>query len=70
MRDRAAPEESDDRDGDGNEPPHIHVERDDRTAKIWLDPLGMDRSSGYPAKELRERASGIGASNDAHGGME
>lgn len=40
--------------GDGNEPPHIHVERDDRTAKIWLDPVRMDRSSGYPAKELRE----------------
>jgi hypothetical protein len=23
--------------GDRDEPPHIHVERDDHTAKFWLD---------------------------------
>jgi len=24
---------------EGNEPPHVHVERDDNTAKYWLDPV-------------------------------
>jgi hypothetical protein len=25
--------------GDGAEPPHVHVERDDSEAKFWLDPV-------------------------------
>ena len=25
--------------GDRDEPPHIHVERDDCEAKFWLDPV-------------------------------
>ena len=25
--------------GDGGEPPHIHVERDQYVAKVWLDPV-------------------------------
>jgi hypothetical protein len=25
--------------GDGAEPPHIHIERDDCEAKFWLDPI-------------------------------
>ena len=39
--------------GDGDEPPHVHVERDDSEAKIWLDPIRLERSGGFPAKELR-----------------
>lgn len=38
--------------GDGDEPPHIHVERDDCEAKIWLDPVRLERSWGFAAKEL------------------
>jgi Domain of unknown function (DUF4160) len=32
--------------GDRDEPPHVHVERDDCTAKFWLDPVRLQRSSG------------------------
>ena len=30
--------------GDGGEPPHVHVERDDSEAKSWLDPVRLERS--------------------------
>jgi hypothetical protein len=39
--------------GDGEEPPHVHVERDDCEAKIWLEPVRLERSSGFAARELR-----------------
>lgn len=40
--------------GDQHEPPHIHVERDDNTAKFWLDPIRNSQSRGFPAHQLRE----------------
>ena len=40
--------------GDGREPPHIHVERDDCVAKFWLAPTRMARSTGFGAAELRD----------------
>jgi hypothetical protein len=39
--------------GDGKEPPHVHVERDDSEAKIWLEPIRLARSGGFSARELR-----------------
>jgi hypothetical protein len=38
---------------DGNEPPHVHVERDEAEAKYWLDPVQWERSHGFAARELR-----------------
>jgi hypothetical protein len=38
--------------GDGGEPPHIHVERDDCEAKFWLDPVRLERSHGFSSKEI------------------
>ena len=36
------------------EPPHVHVDRDDCTAKLWLEPeVAIARSIGFPARELR-----------------
>ena len=35
-----------------NEPPHIHVERDDNTAKFWLDPVRLQRSGGFSRTEI------------------
>ncbi len=29
---------------EGSEPPHIHVERDQSTAKFWLDPVQLARA--------------------------
>ena len=39
--------------GDRGEPPHVHIERDDAVAKIWLDPVRLDRNVGFRAAELR-----------------
>lgn len=39
--------------GDQDEPPHVHVERDDSEAKFWLDPVRLHRSYGFAARELR-----------------
>ena len=33
--------------GDRNEPYHIHVERDDKLAKFWLDPIRLQNSGGF-----------------------
>jgi hypothetical protein len=38
--------------GDGGEPPHVHVERDDSEAKFWLDPVRLERSRGFRSKEI------------------
>lgn len=35
-----------------NEPPHIHVDRDDLSAKFWLEPVGLARDLGFSPKEL------------------
>lgn len=39
--------------GDRNEPPHVHVERDDKVAKFWLDPLRLEKSGGFSRVEIR-----------------
>lgn len=38
--------------GDQEEPPHVHVERDDSEAKFWLDPIALVRSNGFRSGEL------------------
>jgi hypothetical protein len=37
---------------DGDEPPHVHVQRDASEAKFWLEPLRLERSVGFRASEL------------------
>ncbi len=37
-----------------NEPPHIHVDRDDLSAKFWIDPVQLAGNFGFRARELRE----------------
>ena len=37
---------------DCNEPPHVHVEREKKTCKFWLEPLGLARNHGSNAREL------------------
>lgn len=36
-----------------NEPPHIHVDRDDLSAKYWLETVSLARNFGFSPKELR-----------------
>ena len=38
--------------GDKSEPQHIHVERDDRIAKFWLDPVRLQSSGGFNRAEI------------------
>jgi Domain of unknown function (DUF4160) len=35
-----------------NEPPHVHVDRDDLSAKFWLDPVALATNFGFSAREL------------------
>ncbi len=39
---------------DGDEPPHIHVKRENAVAKFWLEPLRYDYSAGFRPVELRK----------------
>jgi hypothetical protein len=39
---------------EGDEPAHIHIDRDDATAKIWLEDLSVARAVGFSTKQLRE----------------
>ena len=40
-----------------NEPPHIHIDRDNLTAKFWLQSVSLAQNIGVPAKELRKLQS-------------
>ncbi len=35
-----------------NEPPHVHVDRDDLSAKFWLDAVALAQNFGFNAREL------------------
>jgi len=36
-----------------NEPPHIHVDRDDQSAKFWVEPVALALNLGFGPAELR-----------------
>jgi hypothetical protein len=43
--------------GDANEPPHVHVERDDCVAlcyfkPVWLSPVRLQESGGFNRKDI------------------
>jgi hypothetical protein len=38
---------------DGSEPPHVHVERDERIAKFWLKPVRLHDSGSFSRVEIR-----------------
>jgi len=42
-----------------NEPPHIHIDRDDLSAKFWLNPVQLAANFGFRAHELREIQSSV-----------
>jgi hypothetical protein len=39
---------------DLREPSHVHVDREDLSAKFWIDPVALAYNLGYPARELRK----------------
>ena len=38
---------------EGNEPPHVHVQRGGDFAKFWLVPVSLARPGGWKVHELR-----------------
>ena len=36
-----------------NEPPHVHVAREELRAKFWLEPVALVTNRGFRAHELR-----------------
>jgi hypothetical protein len=44
--------------GDRGEPPHVHVGREANVAKLWIDPVRLAWSRGYPSFELRRIEGG------------
>ena len=40
--------------GDYNEPPHIHIERDNSIAKFWLIPVRLENSGSFNRKEINK----------------
>jgi len=38
---------------DAGEPTHIHVKRDRRVGKFWLDPVALAKNRGFKPHELR-----------------
>ena len=39
--------------GDRSEPPHVHVERENKVAKFWLAPVRLQSSGRFRAHEIR-----------------
>ena len=37
---------------DRGEPPHIHVRRENMVAKLWLEPVALERAGGFSRGEL------------------
>ena len=38
---------------EGVEPPHVHVDKGDGTAKLWLDPVRLAWTEGLKMSELK-----------------
>lgn len=32
--------------------PHVHVDRDEASAKFWIEPVSLAQNLGFPAREL------------------
>jgi hypothetical protein len=38
--------------GDAHEPPHVHVEREGKCAKFWLEPVRLETSGWFSRAEI------------------
>lgn len=41
---------------DHDEPPHVHVRRENNVAKFWLDPVTLQKAGGFSRNELNRIA--------------
>jgi len=37
-----------------NEPPHVHIKREGKTAKFWINPVALAGNRGFAAHELNQ----------------
>jgi hypothetical protein len=49
---------------DYSEPPHIHVRREDKVAKFWLDPRVLQKADRFSPTELNEIARRVSEHRD------
>ena len=42
---------------DRGEPPHVHVRRENKVAKFWLDPVALEKTGGYSRSEINTLAA-------------
>jgi hypothetical protein len=56
---------------EGNEPPHIHIDKDGNTVKFWLGSVAVARNIGFSDRELRVlEAQGEGRTRKFFEGVE
>jgi hypothetical protein len=36
------------------EPPHIHIEKGDASAKVWLDPIEIENAYDFSSREMKQ----------------
>ena len=41
---------------DYDEPPHVHVRRENMVAKFWIDPVALQKAGGFSRTELNKIA--------------
>ncbi|MCP4358430.1 MAG: DUF4160 domain-containing protein [Chloroflexi bacterium] len=39
-----------------NEPPHVHIDRDNLSVKFWISPVALARNLGFSPKEMQKIA--------------
>ena len=38
--------------GDYSEPPHVHIEHDNKEVKFWLNPVRLQKNKGFNSNEI------------------
>ncbi len=50
---------------EGHEPPHIHIDKADCTAKFWLQKVSATRNVGFSNQEIAELSAKVTAEREA-----
>jgi len=46
---------------DCNEPPHVHIRRENMVCKFWIEPVALAQNHGFSAQELNQMRAVIQA---------
>ncbi|HEX7884465.1 MAG TPA: DUF4160 domain-containing protein [Phenylobacterium sp.] len=50
---------------EGSEPPHVHIDKGDHTAKFWLADVRLARNVGFSNREVAELSDKVREQRDA-----